>query len=82
MAVEAGVAVPLNRTQAVLRLEDKTEQAESTYKYLRRTKAKAILSPFHLWLKRSEFEYTKIKQAAFEQQNLVSVTALLTTGSL
>lgn len=82
LAVEAGVAVPLKRTQAVLRLEDKTEQVESTYKYLRRTKVEAIGSSFHLWLKRSEFEYTKIQQAAFEQQNLVSVTALLTTESL
>lgn len=82
LAVEVGVAVSLKRTQAALRLEDKTEQVESTYKHLRRTKAEAIRSPFQLCLKRSEFECTKIQQAAFEQQNLVSVTALLTAGSL
>ena len=81
-SVEDGVAVPLKRTQAVVRLEDKTEQVESTYKHLRRTKAEAIRSPFQLCLERSEFECTKIQQAAFEQQNLVSVTALFTTGSL
>ena len=82
LAVEAGIDVPLKRTQAVLRLEDKTEQVGSTYKHLRRTKAEAIRSQFQLKLKPSEFECTKIKQAAFEQQNLVSVTALLTIAIL
>ena len=70
LAVEAGIVVPLKRTQAVLRLEDKTEQVESTYKCLRRTKAEAIQSPFQLKLKHSELECTKIQQAEFEQQNL------------
>ena len=67
LTLEAGVAVPLRRTQAVLILEDKTGQVESTYKRLRRTKAEAIRAPFQLKLKRSEFECTKIQQAAFEQ---------------
>ena len=31
LAVEAGVAVPLKKIQAVLRLEGKMEQVESTY---------------------------------------------------
>ena len=82
LAVEAGVAVPLKRIQVVLRSEDKTEQVESTCKRIRRTKAEAIRSPFQLKLKCSEFECTKIQQAAFEQQNLVSVTAPLTTAIL
>ena len=82
LAVEFGFAVPLKRTQVVLRLEDKTEQVESTCKRLRRTKAEVTRSPFQLKLKRSEFECTKIQQAEFEQQNLVSVTALLTTAIL
>ena len=82
LAVEAGVAVQLKRTWAVLRSEDKTEQVELMYTRLRRTKVETIRSPFQLWLKRSEFECTKIKQAVFEQQNLVAVTALLTTESL
>ena len=83
LVVEAGVADPLKRTQAVLRLEDKTEQLESTYKHLWGTRAVAIRLPFQLlWVKRSEFESMKIQQASFEQQNLVSVSALLTSGSL
>ena len=82
LAAEVGVAVPLKRIQAVLRLEDKMEQVELTYKCLRRTKAETIRSPFQLWLKHLEFECKKIQQAAFEQQNLVSVTALLTTAIL
>ena len=82
LAVEGGVAVPLKRTQAVLRIEDKAEQVESMYKHLWRTKVEAIRLPFQLCLKRSESECTKIQQAAFEQQNRVSVMALLTTASL
>ena len=82
LVVEAGVADPLKRTQAVLRLEDKTEQLESTYKHLRGTRVVKIRLSFQLWLKLSEFECTKIQQAAFEPENLVSVSALLTSGSL
>ena len=82
LAVEAGVAVSLKRILVVLRLKDKTEQVGSTYKHFRGTRVEAIRLPFQLWLKRLEFECTKIQQAAFEQQNIVSVTAFLTTGSL
>ena len=65
LTFEAGVAVPLKRTQAVLRLEGKMEQVEATYKHLRRME-EAIRSPFQLQLKCSGFECTKIQQAAFE----------------
>ena len=61
LAVEAGIAVPLKRTQAVLRLKDKTERVESTYKRLRGTRAEAIQLPFQLRLKRLEFECAKIQ---------------------